>query len=299
MMADQASRLRELALNRRGGDKIHAAGKKSLKTLVVSSGKGGVGKSTISLNLSYCLAQQHHRILLLDADMGMGNIDIMLGIRPQYNLYHVVNGYKSIEEIIIPVTSGLDVIPGGSGIPELANMSNRELDGLFRELGKLEGQYDYMIIDTGAGISNQVLRFLLAADEVIIVTTPEPTSFTDAYGLIKSIHSYQYGNQIDLILNRVRSHSQGVALADKMGKISRQFLEREICFLGSICRDLHVEDYICNHQVIMAVAPNNPTARSIQVIARKLCFSSDAAEQSTGIKGYFKKILGIKALLRM
>jgi flagellar biosynthesis protein FlhG len=231
--------------------------------------------------------------------MGLGNLDIMLGIRPPYNLYHVIKQHKNVNEIIVPVTRGLDMIPGGSGIPELANLSNYELDSLLYELEKLDRSYDYMVVDTGAGISNQVLRFLLAADEVIVVTTPEPTSFSAAYGMIKSMYAYHYANPIDLVVNRARTHAQGTALADKMNQIARQFLDREINFLGSIRRDTHVEDFICEHQIIIEVAPANPTAKSLQTIAQKLCVLEKGKRDVGGIRGYFKKIFGIKAPLEM
>lgn len=295
-MRDQAARLRELALERDHEAEIPAI---RSKTLAVSSGKGGVGKSVIALNLSYCLAQLGHRTLLFDADMGMGNIDIMLGLRPAYNMYHVVTGQQKISDIILPVAEYLDIIPGGSGIPELANLGNDALSQLLEEMASLERQYEYMIVDTGAGISNQAMRFLLAADEIIMVTTPEPTAFTDAYGIIKSLHTSRYNKPIHLILNRVRDRAQGKAVAEKMQQVSQNFLGRELNYLGSIRRDPRVEEFICNHQIIVQIAPHSLTARSISAIAEQISPEEQLFRKDAGIRGYFQNLLGIRTLLKM
>ena len=297
-MYDQAARLRELAQEKIEPPRAVKTTTR-FKTIVISSGKGGVGKSTVTLNLSFCLAKAGFRTILLDADMGMGNIDIMLGAVAKYNLYHVVHRFKGIDEIVLHVADGLDIIPGGSGISELADLGDAELDHLIQEFAKLDGQYDYMLIDTGAGISKQVMRFLLAADEIIVVTTPEPTSFTDAYGLIKSLHACRYDSKVHLIMNRVMNDAEGQIMADKFKRVSQKFLEREINCLGSIRRDSNVEDSIRNHQVIVEAIPNGPTAKSILAIAEKLTHStSEQNAQPTvggeGIRGFFKKLFGLR-----
>jgi len=187
-MSDQAEKLRKMALNIRQQIEAEMAwGPKRTRVIVISSGKGGVGKSTLALNMSLALSLRNHKVVLMDADMGLANLDIMLGLLPKYTIQHVVQGKKRIKDIIIPGPAGISIIPGGSGINELANLNDADLKNIIAEMGKLDGEYDYMIIDTGAGISKNVINFLLAADDVIIVTTAEPTSLTDAYGMVKTI----------------------------------------------------------------------------------------------------------------
>lgn len=140
--------------------------------------------------------------MLLDADMGMANLDIMLGMVPKYNLFHMIQGKRKLEEIIIPGPQGMSIIPGGSGIQELANLPAGDMKRLLVELGKLDNDYDFMILDTGAGISQNVTTFLLAADDAIIITTPEPTALTDAYGVLKSMDRACYGGKVYLVVNR-------------------------------------------------------------------------------------------------
>jgi flagellar biosynthesis protein FlhG len=188
------------------------------------------------------------KVVLMDADLGMANIDIMLGLVPKYNLYHMMKDKKTINDIIIKGPEGLSIIPGGSGINELANLKEPELKRILVEMGKLDGEYDYMIVDTGAGISNNVTSFLLAADDAIIVTTPEPTSLTDAYGIIKSITKCGYSKNLLLVVNKVSKESEGVLVAQKFKVVGEKFLDLDIKVLGYILQDNQVEQGIRRQQ---------------------------------------------------
>lgn len=297
-MHDQATRLREMALNLKNSIEFEILNPlKKTRVIVVSSGKGGVGKSTLALNLSLCMAMQGKRIVLMDADMGLANIDVMLGLVPKYNLYHVVQKQNSIYDIIIKGSENLDIIPGGSGIAELANLSENQLRYIIQEVSKIDGSYDYMLVDTGAGISSQVLCFLLAADEVIIITTPEPTSFTDAYGLIKSIDKLNYKGKINLIMNKVRNDNEGIQLAQKFRTVSAKFLNRDINILGFIHSDSRFEDYTRRQEVLVRELPKSSLARSINLITEKILLNADTSYESlesTGIKGFFKKLISFR-----
>lgn len=304
-MYDQATKLRAMA--ERFKKKIDIEIKNNCfnrtKVLVISSGKGGVGKTTLAVNIAFCLAKNHKKVLLMDADMGMANIDIMLAIAPKYNLYHLVNKINTINEIIFNGPHNIDIIPGGSGIAELANLSEEQLTYILQEMSKIDGIYDYMIVDTGAGISKQVIRFLLAADEVIILATPEPTSFADAYGLLKSIHNYGYQGKVNLIMNQVKDEIEGILLAEKFILVSKKFLKREVSFLGHIEKESFMAEHICHQELLVQVCPHNKTAQNIKNVAKKIINSEsdidDGLFNSTqdakgGIKGFFSKILNFK-----
>lgn len=299
-MRDQADKLREMALNLKNQieAEIGKDNKKQTRVIVVSSGKGGVGKSTLALNLSLCLSTLGKNVILLDADLGMANIDIMLGLIPQYNLYHMIKGHKTLKDIIVNGPAGLRIIPGGSGLNELANLNDEELNRILVEMGKLDGECDFMIVDTGAGISNNVIRFLLAADDVIILTTPEPTSLTDAYGIVKSIARNGFNGSIFLVVNRVSKESEGVLVAQKFKLVGEKFLDLDIKILGHILHDPQVEYGIRRQEAFTQAYPNSIAAKNIMYLAEKLIDEDNAVMplpvKKGGIRGFFKKVTAYK-----
>ncbi|MDD3364040.1 MAG: MinD/ParA family protein [Syntrophomonas sp.] len=301
-MKDQANKLREMALNLR--NQIEAdLGKEIRHTRVisVSSGKGGVGKSTLALNLALKLCAMGKRVLIMDADLGMANIDIMLGLVPKYNLYHMIRDKKPLKDIIINGPGGLKIIPGGSGMNELANLQEEEMKRILVEMGKLDGDYDYMVVDTGAGISNNVVKFLLAGDDVIVLTTPEPTSLTDAYGVVKSVNRYGFNGNIYLVVNRVARESEGILVAQKFKLVSEKFLALNINILGYIVQDYHVEQGIRRQEAFAEAFPNSLAAQNITDIAERLLENDGARTpvlpaRNGGIKGFIKKLTGFARL---
>ncbi len=298
-MKDQANKLREMAINLKNQIEVELSREnKQTRVIAVSSGKGGVGKSTLALNLSLELCAQGKKVILMDGDLGMANIDIMLGLVPKYNLYHFICEQKSLKDIILDGPLNLKIISGGSGINELANLRDDELNRLLREIGRLDGEYDYMIVDTGAGISNNVIRFLLAADDVIILTTPEPTSLTDAYGIVKSITVYGYTGDILLVVNRVRKESEGILVGQKFKLVSNKFLGLDIKILGHILHDPQVEQAIRRQRAFIQLFPRTTAAQNISNIAEKLLDKDPVYCQPEtkpgGIRGFLKKITGYK-----
>lgn len=298
-MNDQAERLREIALNVK--QQIESEIRQELKVtrvIVVSSGKGGVGKSTLALNVSINLCARGRRVLLMDADMGMANIDIMLGLVPKYNIQHVVQGKKGIKDVIISGPEGLNIIPGSSGMVELANLPTSELKKIMVELGKLDGEYDYLVIDTGAGISQNVITFLLAADDVIIITTPEPPALTDAYGVVKAIARESGGKHLYLVVNRVNDNAEGIMVADKFRLVCSKFLDLDIKILGHVVNDPLVGEGIRSQQAFSRMFPSNVAAKNINDIAGNLISASPGAGISSeghsgGIRKFFKKIVDL------
>lgn len=297
-MKDQAAKLREMALGiKQQIEEDLRYEMRKTRVLVITSGKGGVGKSTLALNLALNLCARGKRVVLMDADLGLANLDIMLGLVPQYNLHHLILGKKSLKDITITGPYGLAIIPGGSGINELANLDSEELKRIITELGKLDGQYDYMIIDTGAGISKNVITFVLAANEVLVITTPEPTAITDAYGIVKSIARKSGAITLYLVVNRVASNSEGIMVAEKFKLVCQKFLELSITPLGHIVDEPLVGEGIRRQQPFITLFPKTAASANINIIAERL-LSDDQKKtysdvRSGGIRNFFRRIGGI------
>ena len=236
-MNDQAHTLR----------KIFNEGKGSLAPQVISvtSGKGGVGKTTVVINTAIILASMGHKVLLLDADLGLANIDVMLGLTPQHNIKHVLDGECSLEDIIIKGPGGIQIIPASSGIQELSDLSREQQMTLVNALDYLDDEIDYFLVDTGAGISRNVMYFNAAAQRVMVVATPEPTSITDAYALIKVLRKKYGVTKFSLVVNNVISKIEGDEVAKKLNMVCEKFLGDVVLdMLGSIPHDSHVPECI-------------------------------------------------------
>lgn len=298
-MKDQAEKLREMALGiKQQIEEDLRYEMRKTRVLVITSGKGGVGKSTLALNLALSLCARGKRVVLMDADLGLANLDIMLGLVPQYNLHHLILGKKSLKDITITGPFGLTIIPGGSGINELANLESEELKRIITELGKLDGLYDYMIIDTGAGISKNVITFVLAANEVLVITTPEPTAITDAYGIVKSIARKSGAITLYLVVNRVASNSEGIMVAEKFKLVCQKFLELSITPLGHIVDEPLVGEGIRRQQPFIMLFPKTAASANINIIAERLLSDDQKKAQysdvrSGGIRNFFRRIGGI------
>ncbi|HHW60432.1 MAG TPA: MinD/ParA family protein [Syntrophomonadaceae bacterium] len=297
-MKDQADKLRAMALNLRQQIETEIMSNKTTRVIVIASGKGGVGKSTLAVNLSLYLCQLGYKVVLMDADLGMANIDIMLGLIPEYNLYDIICSQKTIQDIMIDGPQGLKIIPGGSGIQELANLQEGELKYIIYEMGKLDGDFDFLIVDTGAGISSNVLNFLLAGDETIIVTTSEPTSLTDAYGTVKSVHRSGFKGRIYLVVNQVSREAEGLAVAHKFQLVAKRFLQLDVEVLGHIVYDPQVNRVIMEQEPLVQTFPGSLAAQNIVNIAQKLVQDDQQQEvrekaKSKGIRAFFKKFISL------
>ncbi|TDA69403.1 MAG: MinD/ParA family protein [Clostridia bacterium] len=267
-MKDQAFRLRELVQkNIRPGERENRPWP---RTLAVASGKGGVGKTNMVLNLALALTRMGKQVIVFDADLGLANVDVLLGLVPRYTLYEVVTGQKTLEEIVVVGPLGLRIIPGGSGIQELANLSSVQRERLVSDISGADLRADIMLVDTGAGISNNVLGFLLAADEVIVVLTPEPTSITDAYGLIKVLLQQESRKVIRLVVNRVSGEAEARRTAEKINLVARRFLALQPEFLGFVQEDARVHQAVCNQKPFVLEYPSCHAAGNLQQIALRL-----------------------------
>lgn len=288
----QLERLRILAENLKEDleNKIEGI-EPSTKIITIASGKGGVGKTNFTLNLGIALAEFGKKVVILDADLGLANIDVLLGAAPKFNLSHVISGNKSIQEIIIKGPNDIDIIPGGSGVFELAQLAEDELNTFLNHLAQIDKSYDYLLIDTGAGLNRTVLSFSLAADEVFVLTLPEPTSLTDAYGLIKTINKHRYLGKIKLVVNRTTSREEGEITGKKIQIVVQRFLQDcDLELLGFISDDRSVIDAVKRQEPLIISHPDSKAASDIYSIAAEILNIQYTKRSNRGIRDYFSKI---------
>jgi len=243
---------------------------KPVKVIAVSAGKGGVGKSNVSVNLAVSLAQKGNKILLMDADLGLGNIDIMLGLHTKYNLSHVIQGSCHLSDIIIKGPHGISVIPAASGTDYMAQLSPAEHAGIIDAFNELTDDFDYMIIDTAAGISDTVLSFTRSSQEVIVVVCDEPTSLTDAYALIKVMSKRYEWIHFRILANMVRNMREGKELFNRLCRVADQFLDVSLDYLGAVPFDERVHDAVKKQKVVIEAYPECNAAKAFHQLAENV-----------------------------
>lgn len=286
-MEDQAEKLREIMKNRTT-PQINA---KKTRIIAVASGKGGVGKTNLSVNLAIAYAQQGKKVIVMDADLGLANVNVMLNMIPKFNLYHVIRKQKTMRDIILDTEYGIQIVAGASGFSKIANLSDEERNSFINELYTLSNA-DIIIIDTSAGVSSNVLGFVAAADEAIIVTTPEPTAITDAYGIIKiiatEIENLNIG--LKLVVNRVKSVADGKKVAERLINISGQFLNLKVDYLGCIYDDPTVSTAVLRQKPFMALDPKCKASISVQHLVSRI--EKNEFNPESGIGRFIKKLFG-------
>jgi len=297
-MADQAETLREL-MKAQGGaantvleeNPVEKKVEKKTRIIAIASGKGGVGKTNVSANLAISYAKLGKKVIVLDADLGLANVNVILGIIPKFNLYHVIRKQKTINEIIYDTEYGIKLIAGASGFSKIANLNEEERNefiGSFKELGDA----DIIIVDTSAGVSESVLSFLAAADDVIIVTTPEPTAITDAYGIIKvmSTEIDRTDLSIKLIVNRAQTVTEGKKVATRVINIAGQFLNQKIEYLGCIYDDISVQNCVRKQKPFSVYEPKSKASISLERLVYRL--ENIEYKDGKGINHFIKKLMG-------
>lgn len=288
-MHDQATILRKMASDQ------NAAPKRSLRVISVTSGKGGVGKTNFTVNLALALMDFGYRVIILDGDLGLANVDIACGITPRFTLEHLLSGEKTIEEILISGPKGLGILPGGSGVQDLANIERSHLENVIRNLGRLEGLADILIIDTGAGLGHTVMNFLEASDDVILLTTPEPTSLTDAYGILKALRSDEQEEkkiQVNVVVNRVSREADARATYERLENAVHKFLQGSVSLLGWVYEDPLVGKAIMNQEPLAISYPTSEAYRCIQWIAGSVSGLYLAPPRKAGgIRGFLTQLL--------
>ncbi len=286
-MTDQAEQLREIMRSRNENSSVNS----KTRVIAVSSGKGGVGKTNMSINIAIAYAQLGKKVLVMDADLGLANVNVAMGIIPKYNLYHLIRQKKKMKDIIINTDFGIQIIAGASGFSKIANLSDEERENFIEEIAKMDA-VDVIIIDTSAGVSSNVLDFIAAADDAIIVTTPEPTAITDAYGIIKIIAT-EIDNMnlgLKLIVNRVKSVTEGKKVAERVINIASQFLNLKVDYLGYVYDDPQVSQAILKQKPFMIIDPDSKASICIKHIVSRL--EKVEYKEGGGLKTFLRRLVG-------
>jgi flagellar biosynthesis protein FlhG len=287
---DQAQQLRNI-IKQQNMQQQHLA-----RVITVTSGKGGVGKSNMSVNMAIQLSRLGKKVIILDADFGLANVEVMLGTRPKYNMADMIFGGKDIRDVICKGPENIGFISGGSGIKELSNLSKDQISGIINMMYGLDSLADIIIIDTGAGISDSVIDMVLASSEVLLVTTPEPTSITDAYALLKTINKTPGFNaentRIRMIGNRTLNMSDGYDLYNKLNSVVERFLNMKMEYLGAVPFDVNLTKAVMRQQPVSIAYPNTPAVKSIKAMAKTLIDMEQSETKSvrTGLSGLFSKM---------
>ncbi len=263
-----------------GGQATHT------QVIAVTSGKGGVGKTCVVANLGYALTRLDKRVLLVDADIGLANLDVILGLSPRYNLQHVLSGEKSIGEVVITTPEGMKILPASSGIQELTDLSKSQKICLLSELESLSRQVDMILIDTSTGISSNVIYFNLAAHAVLMLVSPEPTSVTDAYAMMKVLCLKHEKNHFNLLVNGARSAEEAKEVYNHISLVGRHFHQFSIDYWGYIVHDEHVVKAVRRQKALIELYPEAAASKCLFELAQKLC-ERQLHAKSRGVPRFF------------
>ncbi len=263
------------------------------KTISITSGKGGVGKTTVVVNMASQLAKMGKNVLILDGDLGMANVDIMFGVRTKYTINDLFSGQKRIDEVLTQIDPRIWILPGGSGFKELSHLSEREKRVLLDQLSSIKQKFDYMLIDTAPGIDSNVMYFNTSAQEICVVVTPDPSSFADAYALIKVLNTYYQEKKFSIIANQVRDEQEGMSVFQKLSDVSQKFLYVSLDYVGSIPSDVVVRRATKAQQICVNVSPDAIASQAIRRVVDKLSNRQDVSHVKGGIQFFWEQIIGV------
>lgn len=266
-----------------------------VRVVAVTSGKGGVGKTNVSANLAVSMAASGNRVLLMDADLGLANVDVLLGLHPTSNLSHVISGQRSLEEVMIEGPSGLQIIPAASGIKNMVELSRAEHAGLIRAFSELTFSPDVLLIDTAAGISDSVVAFTKASHEVLVVVCDEPASITDAYAVIKLLNREHGLHRFRILANMVRSSQEGIELYKKLLKVSDRFLDVTLEYIGAVPFDDYLRKAVQKQKAIVDAYPRSKAAAAFGKIAQKALQWPVPASASGSIEFFVERLFSTNA----
>lgn len=302
MLTDQADRLRTIVKDKENQQQekpenshiSESSGSPAKMPLVYSvlSGKGGVGKTSIAVNLGISLSQQGKKVLILDADIGMSNSNILLGAYVKHDIFDALEEDVDFREIIVKTEHGVDLISGGADFFKLEGLTKEKQDKVVEELAVLE-EYDVLIVDNGAGISRQSIAFTIIGDEILLVTTPEPTAITDAYRVLKIISLYELKKNVKVIVNQSRNEESGQKAFEKLSKTASRFLKIELEFLGEIFNDIRVNKAVMEEVPLVINYPSSLAGKGIQGIAHKLLYDREQDIKPAAFSKLGNKILRI------
>ena len=260
------------------------------QVIAITGGKGGVGKSNVAANLAICFAKMRKNVMLMDADLSLANIDVLFGLTPRLNIAHVISGEKTLSDILVQGPCGVTILPGGSGIEELANLSSERLTRLFQAFATFSPPPDLLLLDTAAGIHPNVLQFLMAADRVIVVTTPEPTAYVDAYALIKTLVKRDPEKEIGVIINMAKDAREAMEVIRLLLELCRKVLHVGFNNLGYIPHDPEVFHAVRHQQPLVIKSPSSPAAKAIQNISATLLQMDGGNNYPRGLFHFFRRL---------
>ncbi|MBI4688379.1 MAG: MinD/ParA family protein [Nitrospirae bacterium] len=267
--------------------RINSAGRKPVQTIAVASGKGGVGKTNVVANLAIAFRKMGKEVLVLDADLGLSNIDVLLDLAPRYNIRHVLNGERQMKDVIVKGPHGIKILPASSGVQEITSLDEFQRLRLLEQFDSYEDDIDILLIDTAAGISTNVAFFCIASQEIVIVTSPEPTAMTDAYALIKVLFTSYQEKKFKVLVNSVRSSDEAVRIFRKLSLAAERFLNISLDYLGYISLDNSIQKAVMAQKAFIEMYPDSVASKNLMDIALQL-----NNEKKDNIKGTLQFFLG-------
>lgn len=291
-MVDQAAKLRQLV----EGDAVKAKDtgffgedEKNTRVIAVTSGKGGVGKTNLTVNLAIALKEEGQRVIVIDADLGMANVDVVLGSLSKYHLLHLLDPDITLKDVLINGPYGVNYISGGSGIEKAKDFTADEREMLMNKLAGCGELADIILVDTGAGLGQNVMSFILAADEVLLVTTPEPTALTDAYAVMKAYSAHATNKNLKVVVNRVYDESESEDVITKLNQTSKKFLKMPITSAGYIFEDRKVSGAVRKQKPFVATEPDSLAAKCVKAMATSLLYGGEM-KVKRGWRGFLNQI---------
>lgn len=290
-MLDQAQKLRQLVQQQNKDNNEQRENISRPKIITVTSGKGGVGKSNFVVNLSIALQKMGQKVLIFDADMGLGNDDVLMGFLPKYSVYDVIFSGKKIEDVVVEGPFGVKLLPGGTGVSKMEQITDKQRDSFLAKLTCLE-DLDYIIMDTGAGVNRDVLGFIACCEELILITTPEPTSLTDAYSLLKAVSHFKIRDNAKVIVNRTIEPTEGERTFNKFNGAVSKFLNINLQYLGYLSDDKKLVQAVRKQQPFLISYPNSDVAKDLNYIAGKI-MGLETNRKGSSVQDFFKKVFNI------
>jgi len=289
---DQAGKLRDLVKKRETAPE--PVEPLQARVITITSGKGGVGKSNLAVNLALQMSKLGKRVVIVDADLGLANIEVLLGLMPRYSFGDILSGNKTMEEALTNGPEGIKFLSGGSGLVGLANISDKQMSAVLNGFDYLDQVADIIIIDTGAGIARPVVNFIKASRETIVITTPEPTSITDAYAIIKTVKEEKSAMpEFKIVVNRVDDYREGIEIFDKLNKVTQRFLQVELQYLGTIPYDANLVKSVKRQQPVSLGYPNSGSTKSIENISLRLLNAERRVEKPEGFRSFVNRLVHV------
>lgn len=268
-----------------------------MKIIAITSGKGGVGKTNVSINLAVSLAKLGRSVVLFDADLGLANVDIALGLKPKYDIRHVISGERTLEEIIVEGPCGIRIVPASSGVSGMATLTRQQQAGLIRTFSELSFAVDDLIVDTSAGIETSVLTFASACQDVVVVVCDEPSSITDAYALIKVLSKEHEVRGFHILANMADNDMQGRQLFDKISRVTDRFLDVQLGYLGAIPRDDYLRKAVQQQNAVVQSYPRSKSAQALVKLASHINENMGASDCHGGLGFFVERLIRVSGMV--